>query len=252
MYAATIYSLLLTFSIFFCAHVKSDEQIYTVGVEDYPHFLPYSQYQGGVYSGLGRDIMDAFLDGKPYRFEYVVLPLKRMDQDFVDGKLGLIFPQNPNWVQDLKAGLDIAYAPMLEFTDGLIVLKQNAQDAHLKLKVLGVPLGFTPYPYFEDIHAKTIRTIEATDYNSLYLMLIRERIDGAYMNSRIANYYWRAIMGEKSPPITLAEDAPQGSGYWHLASFKHKDIIEEFRHFMDENPQLIRKLKEKWRFDSFE
>ena len=42
--------------------------VYTVGVEDYENFLPYSQYKNEVYSGLGKDILDLFAKKKGYVF----------------------------------------------------------------------------------------------------------------------------------------------------------------------------------------
>ena len=36
--------------------------VFSVGVEDYPNFLPYSEYHNGEYRGLGRAIMDAFAE----------------------------------------------------------------------------------------------------------------------------------------------------------------------------------------------
>ena len=44
------------------------DQIYTIGVQDYENYLPYSQYKNDVYSGLGKDILDLFAKKKGYVF----------------------------------------------------------------------------------------------------------------------------------------------------------------------------------------
>src|SRR5262245_13594149 len=46
---------------------------YTIGVEDYENFLPYSEFKNGVYRGLGRDLLDAFAKEQGFEFDYVVL-----------------------------------------------------------------------------------------------------------------------------------------------------------------------------------
>ncbi|MBV8636386.1 MAG: hypothetical protein JO002_17980, partial [Burkholderiaceae bacterium] len=50
--------------------VWANERTFTVGVEDYPNFLPYSEFKNDTYGGLGRAILDAFAKKHGYKFEY--------------------------------------------------------------------------------------------------------------------------------------------------------------------------------------
>lgn len=225
---------------------------YTLGVENYENFLPYSEYKNGEYRGLGRDILDNFARNHGISFEYIPLPLKRMDKHFFEGQLDFIFPQHPLWNPEEKKGLTIHYAPLLEFVDGLMVLKQH-QDRGIKSHyALGVPLGFTPAPYLSMIAAGQVLVQEVTSYDSLYKMLLKRRIDGAYMNTRIANHYWHGNQKYQSSPIVFDHKAPYIEDYWHLASIKYPNIIQQLRLYMAENPALIRTLKNKHDFDKHE
>lgn len=124
MVRAVLASLLVLVS---CLAQAADRKTFTVGVEDYKNWLPYSEVRNGVYGWLGKDILDAFARHMGYTFIYEIYSLKRRDRLFVDGELDLAFPDNPNWVVDMKREPKISYAPMLEFTDGGLVRPANTR-----------------------------------------------------------------------------------------------------------------------------
>jgi len=227
-----------------------DKTTFTIGVEDYRNFLPYSEYKEGVYGGLGKDILEAFAKRQGYTFIYKAYPLKRRDQLFVEGAVDLAFPDNPNWVADLKKSLRISYAPMLAFTDGVLVQPKDIGRGLARLKVLGIPLGFTPYPYQQLMTQGALRIEESGNYDGLYEKLIMRRVDGAYMNTRIARYYWTRIKGYGELPVMYDPDLPHASGQWYLSSHKYPRLIEEFKKFMAANHELIEDMKKHYGFES--
>lgn len=223
-------------------------RIYTVGVEDYENFLPYSEWKNGVYRGLGRDILDAFASTRGIEFRYVVLPLKRRDAMFVRGDLDFIFPDNPNWVTTLKGNLRIAYAPMMEFIDGVLVRPQDLGKGVARIKVLGIPNGFTPYPYQQLINSGQMRIEESVQYDRLYEKLQRGRVDGAYLNTRIAEYYFAHAQGEIGEAPVFDPDLPHASGHWYLSSYKHPAEVVAMREFMRDQAAQIEALKQRWKW----
>lgn len=78
-------ALFLSLITFVSLVSASSVKIFTIGVEDYENWLPYSSYKNGVYFGLGKDILDAFAKEQGYVFQYKVLPLKRRDKLFTSG-----------------------------------------------------------------------------------------------------------------------------------------------------------------------
>jgi len=228
----------------------ADKKIFSVGVEDYRNWLPYSEVKNGVYGGLGRDILDAFAQQMGYTFTYEPYPLKRRDRLFVDGQVDLSFPDNPNWVVEMKKELKISYAPVLEFTDGVLVRPEHTGKGVGRLKTLGIPLGFTPYPYQQLMSAGALRIEETADYDALYEKLIMRRVDGAYMNTRIARYYWTKIRKLPQVPVAYDPDLPHASGQWYLSSHKFPKVVEEFRRFMQTNKAEVEELKKKYHFVS--
>lgn len=223
-------------------------QVFTIGVQDYPNYLPYSEYRNGEYSGLGRAILDAFAKENGYLFHYVVFPLKRRDALFTEGKLDFAFPDNPNWVPELKRDKKISYAPVLEFTDGVLVRSEDVGKGIGHVKVLGIPLGFTPYPYQKLIEGGSIRSEESSAYDKLYEKLVVKRVDGAYMNIRVAQYYWSHIVKWDESPVQYDATLPHASGFHFLSSQKYPDIIDDFKKFMDNNKAMIDDLKKQYHF----
>ena len=225
--------------------------VYTVGVQDYEHYLPYSGYVNNVYSGLGREILDLFARKKGYVFKYEAYPLKRVDGLYLAGKLDFRFPDNPYWVADQKKGMDIRYTPLLKFTDGVLVLPSNLGKGVAGLKKLGMPLGFTPYGYLDLVKEGKVTLYENPGYDGLYEQILSRKIDGAYANIRVARYYWSKIRGVSDLPVVYDPDLPHTSDFHHVSSFKHKEIIDEIDAFMkdDSNRAAIEELKRAYRFD---
>lgn len=228
-------------------NLANNPKIFTIGVEDYENWLPYSQFKNGEYSGLGRDILDLFAKKSGYQFHYEVYPLKRRDRMFIDQRLDFSFPDNPSWVPHLKTEVNIRYTPVLEFIDGVMVLKSNQGKGLAALKTLGIPLGFTPYQYLPLIEQKKIKDYTYPNYDSLYQKVALKHIDGAYMNIDIAKYY----LGDATQSLgSIAFDPslPHAKGYWHLASIKYPHIIQEFTLFMQKHYDEIKQLREQYGF----
>ena len=227
------------------------DKTYTVGVEDYENFLPYSQYKSDVYSGLGKDILDLFAKKKGYIFKYQAYPLKRVDGLFLAGKLDFRFPDNPYWVADEKKGLEIKYSPILKFTDGVLVLPKNKGNGINNLKKLGMPLGFTPYEYLDLVKEGKVTLYENPGYDGLYQQVLSGKIDGAYANTRVARYYWNKIKGINDFPVIYDPNLPRTTDFYHISSIKYKNIIDEIDTFMkdESNKAVIEELK---RFHKFE
>lgn len=241
-------SFLMLLAVWCTAQFAQAAPVFTVGVQDYENYLPYSEYKNGEYRGLGRAILDAFAKENGYVFQYVVYPLKRRDLQFVIGKLDFAFPDNPNWITDQKKGKNISYAPMLEFTDGVLVRPEDLGKPVTRIKILGIPLGFTPYPYSSYIDSGAMKLDHSSAYDKLYEKLVVKRLDGAYMNTRVAAYYWSNILGWEEAPVRYDANLPHATGYHYLSSMHYPEIIEQFKKFMIDNKAMIDNLKKQYRF----
>lgn len=229
--------------------VRSEGKRLRVGVEDFEYFLPYSSYNGRSYRGLGRDLLDAYAAERGLEFEFVALPIKRRLPALFKGEVDLVFPDHPRWHPELKAGQPaIAYAPMLDFTDGVMVRPSLLGQGLARLRVLGIPNGFTPYPYEEPIRAGRMRIEEIGRLTHLYERLQLGTIDGAYMNVRITRYFFahHAPAGLELPVFDPA--LPHATGQWHLGSLHQTELVEDFRSFLQSRTELVAALQKRWQW----
>ncbi len=236
-------------ALFGFAHAEGRR--YTIGVEDFENILPYSQYSNNTYSGLGKDILDLFAKKKGYNFIYKPFPVKRANSMFFAGELDFRFPDNPYWVADQKSGIAIKYAPVLPFTDGIVLLPKNRNKGIDNLKKLGIPTGFTPYKYLGLINEGKIKIFEAYRYNELYHQVLAGRVDGAYVNIKVARYYFSQIKKSDDLPVVFDPSLPHNTGFHYISSIKHPEIIAEIDAFLKDanNKPAIEELKRAYRFD---
>jgi len=97
-------------------------QTYRVGVESQP-YQPYYSLEAGEYQGYARDLLDAFAADQGHRFIYVALPVKRLQSDFLSGKLDFKYPDHPHWNREQKQGRTVHYsAATAPYRDGVLVL----------------------------------------------------------------------------------------------------------------------------------
>ncbi|HLO95332.1 MAG TPA: hypothetical protein VK195_13545 [Burkholderiaceae bacterium] len=151
---------------------------------------------------------DAFAASRGLAFRHVVLPLKRRDAMFVRADLDFIFPNHANGVTTLTGGLRLAHAPMMAFTDGVLVRPQDLGKEVDRVKVLDIPNGFGPYPYQQLINSGRTRIEESVQYDRLYEKLQRGRVDGAYLKKRTAEYYFAHVQGEGGEAPVFDPDHP--------------------------------------------
>jgi hypothetical protein len=217
-------------------------QIFAVGVENTPNFLPYSEYRNGEYHGAGRDLLDAFAARQGIQFKYVVLPLRRKNQMLREGSIDFVFPDNPNWNAQEKAGIQLSYAQMLPYTDGTLVRGGDVGKGVDRIRLLAIPLGFTPVAWLSQIGSRSVRIVEASDYDSIYQMVERNHVNAAYMNIHVAERY--QAIGDMSAAIRYDPALPHEDSVFDVSSIKYDALIDAMRNYFSSDEALT--IKRKW------
>ncbi len=226
----------------------SQTKSFVVGVEDLS-YLPYYSAETGDYTGLGRDVLDAFAKKHGYIFKYQNLPLERLFKYFVGGKLDFKYPDTPMWQKVMKKGKKITYSEMVvNYIDGVMVLPKRKGAGLGKIKVLGTIKGFTVWDYLEHVKAKSVAIDEVYSMNSLLKKTLAGRVDGAYLNIEVAKYNLEKSLNR---PNGLVFDGglPHTKGSYYLSSIKHPEIIKQFNAFLKEDKAKVDALKKKYKID---
>lgn len=218
------------------------QQEVRVGVELQP-YRPYSDVQDGVYQGYGRELLDAFARHQGYRFVYVPLPVRRLLNDFLGGRVDLKFPDHPQWNADQKAGHAIRYSqPAAPYLDGVLVKPEHLGRGLAGIRLLGTQNGFTPWPYLEDIHSGRLRLIQASQIDSLLRMALGERVDAVYLNPQVVAHHLRE-MQLTAGTLVFDPQLPHVEDHYYVSSIHRPQLIDEFDRFLREQAELVAQIR---------
>lgn len=241
-----LFFVFLCFSPLFLLAQNIEKKVYTIGVQDFEHYLPYSQYSNGKYSGFNRELLDMFAKSKNYTFVYSPYPIKRLYENFLNQKLDFKYPDNPYWSAKQKKYLNIKYSSkVVEYIDGVMVLPKNKNKDISKLNNLGIVAGFTPFPYLKYIKDGKIKISEVFNYENMLIRALKNREDGIYSNIAVSKYYLKNILN-KEDMLVFDENLPHVRNYRYLSSIKYPHIIKEFNVFLKVHKKEINSLKRKY------
>ena len=244
-----IKSILLNLLVFFVASNTSSEvrKELIVGVQDFTEYLPYSTYSNDLgYQGFNREVFNLFERYYPYKFKYRAYPVKRLYNAFLKGLVDLKYPDNPYWSASNKKGFNIIYSlPLVSFIDGVFVHPDRASRGLRSMKVLGTIRGFTPYPYKSLINSGAIQLKEANGYQGLFLMVLKQRIDGAYFNVDVGMHYMKEYLDDPYALI-FNKKLPYKEVGRHLSTIKFSGVLKDFDEFIKNHQDEISSLKNKF------
>ncbi|MGQ7960245.1 substrate-binding periplasmic protein [Pseudomonas sp. SP16.1] len=232
--------LLLCLGLLACPVVAQQEV--RVGVELQP-YRPYSDVRDGVYQGYGRELLDAFARHQGYHFVYVPLPVRRLLNDFLGGRVDLKFPDHPQWNAEQKAGHTVRYSqPAAPYVDGVLVKPEHLGRGLARIRLLGTQNGFTPWPYLDEIHSGRLQLIQASQIDSLLRMALGERVDAVYLNPQVVAHHLREM---QLPAGTLAFDSqlPHVEDHYYVSSIQRPQLIDEFDRFLREQAALVAQIR---------
>ncbi len=217
---------------------------FIVGVENIEYFPQFSN-DNGEYKGFARELLDEFAKDKGYKFTYEPLPIKRLLEMFLRGRVDFKYPDNIYWAQDEKKDKKLIYSePVVEYIDGVVVAPEKVGKT--TLAKLGTIRGFTPFEYMEDIKKGTTELNEASNMSSLLSMGIVGKIDGVYVNVAVARYVLNEQL-KKPNALVFDKNLKHTKSNYHFATIKHEAVMKEFNDWMKLRADWIKTTKKKYK-----
>ena len=193
---------------------------FVVGVGDYD-YLPHHGIINHEYRGYAREILDLFSKKSGLILIYRPLPWKRVIHEYTNGNVDFIFPDNPFWDTEAKKGKKIQYSnAVVSYIDGVVVLPENKGRGIDHLKTIGTLRGFTIWDYKKYIQSGQMELAESNNFVPLLKQVLMKRIDGAYMELAVANYYLQDVL-KKPGALVFDPNLPHTRDNYHLSSIKH-------------------------------
>ena len=216
---------------------------YTIGVERL-NYQPYFYFEDEQYLGFSRDLLDLFARHYQHQLKYHVLPVKRLYNVFFNAKVDFKFPDNAYWQASRRTEIPIYYSkPVLDYIDGIMVLA-NGEQSPKTLKHIGTVSGFTPWPYMGMIEEKKIKLTEHFTIKGIIRQVVRQRLDGAYINVEVAKYQLR-LLG-KEGVLRFDRELPHVDDHYYLSSTKYPEVLKEFNEFLIKYKNEIDALKHRY------
>ncbi len=225
-------------------------QEFVIGVGDYD-YLPHHAVVNNEYVGFAREVLDLFALKSGYTFKYKPMPWKRVMTEFVANNVDFVFPDNPYWSGEDKEGFKVIYSDsVVQYIDGVVVLPNNKNKGINSIKKLGTLRGFTPWDYYDQIESGSISVIETSNFTGLLNQVIGKRVDAAYIEISVAQYYLDKVMNKQSA-LVFNSNLPHTKGSYYLSTIKYSEILEEFNRFLVNEKNSIDALKRKHKVGKF-
>ncbi|WP_372870854.1 substrate-binding periplasmic protein [Shewanella sp.] len=219
---------------------------FTVGVQDF-YYPPHSFIEEGRYAGFGRDVLDLFASHRGYRFVYVPQPYIRNVVDLLGGKIDFQYPDDSKWLVEMKLPHTIFYSNgIVGYMDGVNRNRADLGKPLEELKRMVMPIGWTAKDYEPLVTEGKLIINQVGSVQAVIAMVLKGRVDGAYLNADVVNYHF-ASMGREGD-VAIDTTLPYSFGHFTLSSKKHPAIIEEFNAFLNEQADAVASLKEKYHF----
>jgi ABC-type amino acid transport substrate-binding protein len=215
-----------------------------IGVEEEPYY-PVYQSQGEDYTGAAPEILNLFAKASGHTLIYRHYPIPRLYRSFIDGDLDYKFPDNEKWARDAKAGVTVVYSdPVIAYIDGANVVATRKGDDLSHLRILGIPLGFTPWDYKDLIAAKTVSISENPSFDGLIQQALAGRIDAIYASVAVIAYQVKRL----GQPGALVFDAnlPHTRDFYRLSTIKHPEMIAQFNKWLSDTTAAVAAIKAKY------
>ena len=224
-----------------------------LGVEAINYFPLYGTFDAsdnnaGEYVGLSADIFRLYNKSQSdFEITFEPRPIKRLFSEFLsdDSTLDAKFPDNPYWAADLKKGIKVVYSDsVIDYTDGLFLLKENKDMPVTKIKSMGILGGFTPFDYLDQIKSGQIKVQDSLNTSSLLEKLVQKRVETVYINKFIGNCKISKVHADDT--VMFGDALPHTDSHYFLSTVKFPKLITSFNTFYKSHKSEIEKMTQEY------
>ena len=218
-----------------------------VGVET-TDYAPYFHLdKEDKYQGAARDIFDLFAQSQKLELDYHPMPVPRLFNEFVKGRIDLKFPDNALWSASLHSDVLVHYsAPVLAVSETVIIVKpeKGNKDEYKAIKLVGNILGFSTPGIKDSIKNKEFELVNTKTIEQLIHMLMSGRVDAIYFNTEVALEVAKQLYPNKQ--LIAHPKYPAFNYAYHLSSIKHKELITQFDKFLISHAKQVTEIRNRY------
>lgn len=222
---------------------------FKVGVS-YVNSYPLFSFANIEDKGLGWAILEAFAKENGIAFEYLPIPITRLQPLMDNGAIDFIFPDNPLWVSYRSNRYPNIYSgPILSAISSTFVSRSNIDMETKDVSKVAIPFGYTAYTWVNPINKYNIQAVPVRDTRAGLNALRINAVDAADVEYNIGQYL--ITQDSMLTNLSVSENLPSSPVTYHLSSIKHIMVLEKLTGFIEANPELLQSLKQKYNIKDY-
>lgn len=209
-------------------------------------YYPHYEFSAIQDKGFAWALLEAFATEKGITFQYVSMPVLRLQIELEKGNIDFVYPDHPTWTNPINDNSTKYYSkPLTESLVGTFVKPERLGAGISTIRKVSIVLGFSPLYWQERIDSGKTRLIWVADNKSAIYMAQWERADAFDMDYYVANYLLDKLVDvdnfklDPKQPVTVVE--------FCLSTLKRPQLLEEINTFITNNPGLIAMLKARYK-----
>ncbi|WP_353406149.1 substrate-binding periplasmic protein [Pseudoteredinibacter isoporae] len=222
---------------------------YKIGTQNFD-YSPQYNFISRKDKGYAWAVLEAFARQENLHFEYVPLPLRRLQDELRRGSIDFIYPGNARWLEgENPHPSDKTFSRALTMaTYGTMVQRRRNGVGAENFRSVAFPKGFSPTKWRALLKKKQLQLVETSTPELALKMVLRDRADGADIEYNVTQF----ILNKLGHPGKLVMDdtLPITVVGFRVSTIQHREMIERLNAFLIDNQSLIDSLKKKYGIES--
>ncbi len=237
-----VYLFLLLTALGFGSIAQAQPRALIVGVEDLdypPHYTTLS----GTYRGFGRELFDAFAAAEGLTVEYRPLPVVRLHQALIEGRITFKYPDHPSWQPEPKRAAGVVYSqPVVGYLDGIMVKPARLKQPAEPLNGLATVRGFS-LPADTPWQLQGPALVELTSLGAAIRETLLGQADGLFGNVEVLRHQMRYVMMLPDDTLVFDPRLPHQRGSYYVSTRDHKALLQRLDLWMHREAEMLTALK---------
>ena len=179
------------------------------------------------------------------------MPMTKLQPAMDTGAIDFIFPDNPAWSTFRSNRLPNIYsATILKATSATFVTVENKDLKIPDIKKVAIPFGYSALTWVDPIENFDIKSIPIRDLKTGLNILRTGSVDAADIEYNTAMHLIENNDMFRHRLI-ISRTLPHSEVHYKLSSIKHIIVLESFSLFLQQEQELMQKLKAQYNIKEF-
>lgn len=208
-------------------------------------YYPHYDFRSPSNKGYGWALLEAYAKESGHSFEYIAMPVLRLQRELLKGSVDLIYPDHPKWTNPVsKASQKHFSLPVVTTLAGTWVKPEQYLQPIDNIKKLGIPYGFSPRYWEQRINAGKLTLVGTNDSISALKLVEMGRVEAADCDYHVAKHL--LALHPDLGPMKFDPTLPSKPVDFHLSTVHQVKLIEDINQFVLQHPALIARLKQQY------